>query len=85
MEGCGPFLPVLAAGGVRSSANDRLSTMVEAGAGFLGVEFEPTVTYAALPADELGDAICADIGGMEVPTVGYMTPTADVVLDDEFS
>ena len=72
-----------AAGDVRSSATDRRSTMVAAGAGVLGDGFVPTAAYVALPVDEWSDAVCADIGGMEVPTVGYTTPTADAVLADE--
>jgi hypothetical protein len=75
-------LPLPAAGGVRSSATDRRSTMVAAGAGDLGDGFVPAVAYVALPADELSGAVCADVGGMAMPTLGYTTPTADVVLDD---
>ena len=76
-------LPLPAAGGVRSSATDRRSTMVAAGAGVLGDGFVSTAAYVALPADELSGAVCADIGGMAVPTLGYTTPTADAVLADE--
>ena len=71
--------PLPAAGGVRSSATDHLSRWVfEDG-------FAPTVTYVALPVGGPSGAVCADIGGVGVPTVGYMRPIADAARADEFA
>ena len=89
LKGCCPFLQphtfLRRVSHYRLPVVSALSTMVAADAWVLGDGFAPTAAYVALPVDEWSDAVCVDIGGMEVPTVGYTTPTADAVLCDLYS